>query len=63
MAGRYHAVQGDAWDHIALITMGDERYMEELVKANYRHRQKITMDGGEILAIPDVEEEEGDIWD
>lgn len=57
----YKAVQGDTWDFIAYKLYGDEAYMQDLMEANHKYGEKLIMDGGEILTVPDIEQEEDDV--
>lgn len=50
----YVTVQGDTWDGIALKTLGDERYMSQLIENNIEHADTVSFSAGVVLHIPDV---------
>lgn len=54
MAKTYTTVQGDAWDYIALKTMGSEKYMDKLLAVNPEHQHLIIFPANILLTIPDV---------
>lgn len=41
MATTYVTRQGDAWDVISKRLYGDERFMDELIRANIEHRKTV----------------------
>ena len=47
-------LQGDAWDYIALKTMGNEKYMDTLLAVNPEHQHLIIFPANILLIIPDV---------
>lgn len=56
MANTYVTQQGDTWDLIALHTMGSEKYMSQLMEANYAHRETVIFSSGIKLIIPEITE-------
>lgn len=57
MARTYTTVQGDAWDYIAYKIWGDEKYMKQLIEANWRHLDVLVFPSGVVLNVPDLTEE------
>ena len=55
MARVYKTVSGDTWDLIAYQQMGSERYMKELMDANWDLIDILRFDAGTELTIPDIE--------
>lgn len=58
MAGTYTTVLGDAWDGIAFKLFGDEKYMKELIEANWRYTDTLVFGSGIVLDVPDIDESE-----
>ena len=56
MAGTYTTVLGDAFDGIAFDLYGDEKYMKELIEANWRYCDVLVFSAGVVLDIPDIVE-------
>ena len=54
MANTYVTVQGDAWDYIALKTMGSEKYMDKLLAVNPKYQDIIIFPSDILLTIPEV---------
>ena len=52
----YTTVQGDMWDSIAHSQMGDVKYTNILIKANFQHRSIYVFPSGVELEIPEVDE-------
>lgn len=52
----YTTVQGDMWDSIAHSQMGDVKYTNILIKANFQHRGIYVFPSGIELEIPEVDE-------
>ncbi len=50
----YVTVQGDTWDGIALKTLGNERYMSQLIESNIEHADTVSFSAGVVLRIPDI---------
>lgn len=57
MAGTYTTVLGDAWDGIAFKLYGDEKYMKELIEANWKYTDTLVFGSGIVLNVPDIEED------
>lgn len=51
----YTTIQGDMWDSIAFKTLGNERYMNELIQANVDYLGTVVFSGGVILRIPKID--------
>lgn len=58
MAGTYTTVLGDAWDGIAFKLYGDEKYMKELIEANWKYTDVLVFSSGVVLTVPDVDKSE-----
>lgn len=58
--GTYTAIQGDVWDLIAYKLYGDEKYMKNLVEANWKYIDTVVFSSGTLLNVPDLPEEEVD---
>lgn len=56
MAKTYSTVQGDTWDLIAFDQYGHERYMKNLIEANYHLSDTLVFDSGVEVIIPDLPE-------
>lgn len=54
MANTYTTVSGDTWDLIAFQQMGSEKYMKELMEANWKLTDVLMFDSGTVLTIPDI---------
>ena len=54
MASKYKTVLGDTWDLIAYQQMGNEKYMKQLIEANWPLSDVLRFDNGTELIIPDV---------
>ncbi|HQE23749.1 MAG TPA: tail protein X [Syntrophomonadaceae bacterium] len=54
MANTYTTQQGETWDLIALREMGNEKYMSQLIQANYVHRETVIFSAGIDLVIPQI---------
>lgn len=54
MANTYTTQQGETWDLIALREMGNEKYMSQLIQANYAHRETVIFSAGIDLVIPQI---------
>jgi hypothetical protein len=51
------AVRGEAFDSLALVLYGNEKYASELLLANPNLCHKIIFDGGEVLNVPQILDE------
>ena len=57
MVDIYTTVQGDTFDSIAFWLYGDEKYMKELIEANWDKADVLVFDSGDELFVPDIYEE------
>ena len=53
----YTTCAGDMWDLIAFKTLGDCKYVEELINANRKHVETFIFPAGVELIIPDIKKE------
>lgn len=53
----YTTIQGDAWDLIAYRLFGSEKYMKNLIEANWDYSDVLVFSSGTILNIPELPEE------
>ena len=58
--GTYTTIQGDVWDLIAYKLYGDEKYMKNLIEANWKYIDTVIFSSGTVLNVPDIPEEEID---
>lgn len=58
MSAVYKTIQGDTWDGMAYKFFGDEKYMENLIKANWPLADVLIFSSGTEIIVPDIEEEE-----
>ena len=58
--GIYTTIQGDVWDLIAYKLYGDEKYMKNLIEANWKYIDTVVFSSGTVLNVPDIPEEEID---
>lgn len=56
----YTTIQGDTWDGIAYKLYGDEKYMKNLIEANWRYTDVLVFSAGVELTVPEITEEEKD---
>lgn len=54
---KYTTISGDMWDGIAYKQMGNEKYMDILIKNNLKYRHVVVFSAGVVLNIPEVQEE------
>ena len=52
----YITKSGEMWDEIAKKTLGAEKYLVELVKANRQHINTFIFGAGVVLTLPVIEE-------
>ena len=50
------AIRGEAFDSLALVLYGNEKYAADLLLANPELCHKIIFDGGEELKVPQISE-------
>lgn len=60
MAGTYKTIQGDTWDLIAYKLFGSEKYMKNLIEANWPLLDVLIFPSGIELTVPDHPEEQDD---
>lgn len=60
MAGTYKTIQGDTWDLIAYKLFGSEKYMKNLIEANWPLLDVLIFSPGIELTVPDIPEEQDD---
>ena len=53
----YKTIQGDTWDLIAYKLFGNEKYMENLIIANWEFLDVLVFSSGTTLIVPDLPEE------
>ncbi len=58
--GTYTTIQGDVWDLIAYKLYGDEKYMKNLIEANWKYIDTVVFSSGTVLNVPEIPEEEID---
>jgi phage tail protein X len=58
--GIYTTIQGDVWDSIAWKLYGDEKYMKNLIEANWDYIDVVVFSSGTVLNVPDIPDEEID---
>lgn len=58
MASTYQTKQGDTFDSIAFVQLGDEQYTKELMEANPGYLDVVIFSGGVSLTIPDIDNSE-----
>ena len=66
MSSTYTTIQGDTWDGMAYKLYGDEKYMGNLIEANWAYADIMLFSAGTTLTVPDLPEDEDDdnlpIW-
>lgn len=50
----YQTILGDTWDVIALKTLGNEKYMSDIINANIEYADIMVFSAGTVLRIPTV---------
>lgn len=53
----YETIQGDTWDLIAYKLFGDEKYMENLIVANWELLDILVFSSGTVIKVPDLPDE------
>lgn len=56
--GTYTTIQGDVWDLIAYKLYGSEKYMKNLIEANWPYIDVMVFSSGTVLNVPQIPEEE-----
>lgn len=57
MPKTYTTISGDTWDGVAYKTMGDETYMDKIVKLNRAYQNLVILPEGLELALPELVDE------
>ena len=60
MASTYKTVSGDTWDLIAYKVLGNEKYMQQILRANWVLSDILLFSAGTEVVIPDVDVEPDD---
>lgn len=60
MSKTYTTVQGDMWDSIAYVQLGDVAYTDLLMAANLRYITYYTFPAGIVLTLPEVTQKASD---
>jgi hypothetical protein len=53
----YIAQMGDTWDLLSLAFYGNEKHVLPLMLANPAYSDTVVFEGGEVLAVPEIETE------
>ncbi|MCI8805519.1 MAG: phage tail protein [Clostridiales bacterium] len=53
----YTTIQGDMWDSVSLKVYGNEKYIDKLIKANFKYREEAVFPAGIVLNIPEITED------
>ena len=56
----YTTKQGDTFESVAFLLYGDEKYMKELIEANWDKADVLVFDSGTELIAPDIYEDAED---
>ncbi len=51
----YMTIQGDTWDLISWKIYGAERYMQQLIEANWDHADTLIFSSGTVLKAPVID--------
>lgn len=57
MASTYTTIQGDTWDLISFKLFGSEKYMKNLIEANWPLLETLVFSSGTVITVPDLPEE------
>lgn len=60
MSKTYTTIQGDTWDLIAYKLYGSEKYMKNLIEANWPLLEVLVFSSGTVINVPDIPEDSGD---
>lgn len=55
MLNTYTTISGDTWDTVAYKVLGNEMYMDILIKANLEHKDTFIFPAGVTLTLPEIE--------
>lgn len=53
MSTTYTTIQGDTWDLIAYKLYGSEKYMKNLIEANWPLLEVLVFSSGTVINVPD----------
>jgi phage tail protein X len=45
------------WDSVSLKVYGNEKYIDKLIKANFKYREEAVFPAGIVLNIPEIPED------
>lgn len=57
MGAIYTTIQGDTWDLISFKLFGSEKYMKNLIEANWPLLETLVFSSGTVITVPDLPEE------
>nr|WP_325300165.1 tail protein X [uncultured Dysosmobacter sp.] len=57
MSRIYTTIQGDTWDSIAFKLFGSEKYMKDLIEANWPLLEVLVFSSGTEITVPDIPDE------
>ena len=57
MGTTYTTIQGDTWDLISFKLFGSEKYMKNLIGANWPLLETLVFSSGTVITVPDLPEE------
>lgn len=57
MSKTYTTIQGDTWDLIAYKLYGSEKYMKNLIEANWPLLEILVFSSGTVINVPDIPED------
>lgn len=57
MGTTYTTIQGDTWDLISFKLFGSEKYMKNLIEANWPLLETLVFSSGTVITVPDLSEE------
>ena len=57
MSSTYTTIQGDTWDLIAYKLYGSEKYMKNLIEANWPLLEVLVFSSGTVINVPDIPED------
>ena len=57
MSTTYTTIQGDTWDLISFRLLGSEKYMKNLIEANWPLLETLVFSSGTVITVPDLPEE------
>lgn len=57
MSKTYTTIQGDTWDLIAHKLYGSEKYMKNLIEANWPLLEVLVFSSGTVINVPDIPED------